>query len=90
MIFAVVAQGTEQGKVLCFLRYVKRDAEWEKVTTSDANAFLEQHYPEYLHYSQVLDAHLHAVAVDRIVTHHRPKQRKTGRVEDRLAPVPPS
>ena len=28
-----------------------------------------------MHYSQVLDAHLHAVSLTRIVKHHRPKQR---------------
>ncbi len=75
LIFAVVAQGTEQGKALCFLRYVKDDAEWKKVTTEPANTFLRQHHPEYLHYSPVLDAHLHAVSLGRIVKHHQPKQR---------------
>ncbi|MDD5269092.1 MAG: hypothetical protein PHO08_18555 [Methylococcales bacterium] len=75
LIFAVVAQGTEYGKVLCFLRYVKDDSGWKKVSTEPANAFLERYYPGYLHYSPVLDAHLHAVAIERIVKHHRPKQR---------------
>jgi predicted nucleotidyltransferase len=75
LIFAVVAQGTEQGKALCFLRYVKAHAGWKKVTTELANAFLKQYHPDYLHYSSVLDAHLHAVSIDRIVKHHQPKQR---------------
>ena len=75
LIFAVVSQDIEQGKVLCFLRYVKDNPVWKKVTTEPANAFLKQHYPDYLHYSPVLDAHLHAVAIDRIVKHHQPKQR---------------
>ena len=75
LIFAVVAQGTEHGKALCFLRYVKDDSGWKKVTTESANAFLKQHHPGYLHYSPVLDAHLHAVAIERIAKHHRPKQR---------------
>ena len=75
LIFAVVAQGTEQGKALCFLRYVKDNSGWKKVSTEPANAFLKQHHPGYLHYSPVLDAHLHAVDIGRIVKHHRPKQR---------------
>jgi len=75
MIFAVVAHGTEQGKVLCFLRYVKDNLDWKKVSTEPANAFLRQYHPGYLHYSPVLDAHLHAVAIDRVVIHHQPKQR---------------
>ncbi len=75
LIFAVVEHSTEQGKALCFLRYVKDDVGWKKVTTEPANAFLKQHHPDYLHYSPVLDAHLHAVAINRIVKHHQPKQR---------------
>lgn len=75
LIFAIVEQGTEQGKALGFLRYVKEHSGWQKVTTDHANAFLAQHHPDYLHYSPVLDARLHAVDVDRIVQHHRPKQR---------------
>jgi uncharacterized protein len=75
LIFAVVAQGTEHGKALCFLRYVKDNPGWKKVATEPANAFLKQHHPDYLHYSPILDAHLHAVAIERIINHHRPKQR---------------
>ncbi|MFA5923324.1 MAG: hypothetical protein WC856_18885 [Methylococcaceae bacterium] len=75
LIFAVVGQGTEYGKVLCFLRYVKDNPGWKKVTTELANAFLKQYHPDYLHYSPNLDAHLHAVAIERIVKHHQPKQR---------------
>jgi predicted nucleotidyltransferase len=75
LIFAVVAQGTEQDKVLCFLRYVKDDDGWKKVSTEPANAFLAHYYPGYLHYSPTLDAHLHAVAIGRIIKHHQPKER---------------
>ena len=76
LIFAVVAPGTEQGKVLCFLRYVNKDnSGWKKVTTEQANFVLTQHYPEYLHYSLVLDAHLHAVITGSIVKHYQTKPR---------------
>ena len=75
LIFAVVAEGTEHGKVLCFLRYVSEKNQLKKYATDEANAFLQQHYPDYLHYSPVLDAPLHAVAIERIVKHHQPKQR---------------
>ncbi|MSP28663.1 MAG: hypothetical protein EXR80_09780 [Methylococcales bacterium] len=71
LIFAVVADGTEQGKVLCFLRYVQQ----KKVATHAANQLLIQHHADYLHYSPVLDAQLHAVPVERIIKHHQPKQR---------------
>ncbi|MDP2903493.1 MAG: hypothetical protein Q8N96_10360 [Methylovulum sp.] len=75
LIFALVEPDTEQDKVLCFLRYVKQASGWKKVATESANDFLQQHYPEYLHYSSALDARLHAVAAKKIVKHHRPRQR---------------
>jgi uncharacterized protein len=75
LIFAVVGQDPEHGKALCFLRYVKENSVWTKVTTEPANTFLKQYHPDYLHYSPILDAHLHAVAISRVVKHHQPKQR---------------
>jgi predicted nucleotidyltransferase len=75
LIFAVVEQGLEDGKALCFLRYVFEPSGWKKVATDPANQLLQQLHPDYLHYSPVLDAYLHAVGVDRIVKHHQPKHR---------------
>jgi uncharacterized protein len=80
LCFAVVQNGAEicgdVEKVLCFLRYVKSDGkQWHKVSTEQANAYLKTHHPQYLHYSAVLDANLHAVAIDKIVQHHKPRQR---------------
>jgi predicted nucleotidyltransferase/beta-phosphoglucomutase-like phosphatase (HAD superfamily) len=75
LIFAVVEQGLEDGKVLCFLRYVRGSSGWKKLATEQANQLLQQQYPDYLHYSTVLDAHLHAVAVERVARHHQPKHR---------------
>lgn len=75
LIFAVVSDTNEQGKVLCFLRYVRDDVGWKKVTTEPANAFLKKNHPGYLHYSPLLDAHLHAVPTERIIKHHQPKRR---------------
>ncbi|MGZ8928784.1 MAG: nucleotidyltransferase domain-containing protein, partial [Methylobacter sp.] len=75
LIFAVVEQGLEDGKVLCFLRYVHDSSGWKKVGTEQANHLLQQRHSDYLYYSPVLDAHLHAVAIDRIVKHHQPKHR---------------
>ncbi|MFU8788968.1 MAG: nucleotidyltransferase domain-containing protein [Methylobacter sp.] len=75
LMFALVAPGLEEGKALCFLRYVHQPSGWKKVTTEQANALLQQQHPDYLHYSPVLDAQLHAVATDKIIKHHQPKQR---------------
>ena len=82
LCFAIVEHGTEctdgQAKVLCFLRYIKANDEttlWSKASTEQANAYLNTHFPEYLYYSRVLDAQLHAVATERIIQHHKPRQR---------------
>lgn len=76
LLFAVVDHRIEDGKALCFLRYAKdREGRWKKQATGDANTLLDRHYPDYLHYSRILDADLHAVAVSRIVRHHQPRQR---------------
>ncbi len=75
LIFAVVAHGIEQDKVLSFLRYVHNGKHWQKHATDSANDFLKHHHPKYVHYSEALDAHLHAVCIDDIVKHHQPKQR---------------
>ncbi|WP_024299842.1 hypothetical protein [Methylomicrobium lacus] len=75
LLFAVVNPGLEQGKALCFLRYVHDGGRWRKQATDEANAFLRQHHPDYLHYSPVLDAELHAVDVERIAKRHQPRQR---------------
>ena len=75
LIFAVVEQGLEDGKALCFLRYVLEPSGWKKVATEPANQLLQQQYSDYQHYSPILDAHLHAVAIDQIVKHYQPKRR---------------
>jgi uncharacterized protein len=85
LMFAVVHKGLEQvggeDKALCFLRYIqvnykeKQSRHWQKLNTDAANEFLKVNHPEYLHYSVALDAHLHAVAVNRIVNYHQPRQR---------------
>lgn len=73
LIFAVVADGLEADKVLCFLRYLRADGVWRKADTEQANHFLKQHFRHYLHYSPLLDAHLHAVPTVDIVRHHQPQ-----------------
>lgn len=74
LVFAVVADGLEYGKILCFLRYLNRHGQWQKVGTEQANAFLDEHFPEYLHYSTILDTHLHAVDEAQVVRHFQPQQ----------------
>ncbi len=74
LIFAAVSSGLEQGKVLCFLRYLRVDGRWRKVGTDSANDFLRQSYPHYLHSSAVIDAEVHAVPASAIVRHYQPRK----------------
>ena len=66
LIFAVVGQQIEQGRVLCFLRYVQDGSCWKKYSTKKANASLKASHPQYLFYSSAKDVHLHAVPVEKI------------------------
>lgn len=73
LVFAVVESGLEQGKVLCFLRYIVNKGQSQKVNTEQANLYLKENSPQYLYYSCLKDAHLHAVDLDQIVKHHKPR-----------------
>ncbi len=73
LLFAVVADGREQGRVLCFLRYAYLGGQWQKLATDNANAYLSRAFPDFLHYSEVLDTHLHAVDEEQVVRHYQPR-----------------
>ncbi len=75
LVFSVVESGLEQGKILCFLRYIRSNKQWKKVDTQQANQYLTEHYPQYLHYSSIKQAHCHALSLDQVVKHHQPKER---------------
>lgn len=75
LIFAVVDGRLEDGRVLCFLRYLRSKDGLRKVGTSEANALLEQDYPHYLLHSVRLAASLHGVPVTAVRCHHRPRER---------------
>ena len=76
LLFAIVAEGLEVGKVRCFLRYVRHEnGQWRKVQTDEANDLLTKNHPDYCFHSPEFDAFLHAVSVEKIATHHQPTQR---------------
>jgi predicted nucleotidyltransferase len=75
LIFAVVAYAPEpDGQVACFLRYIKQDGSWGKVSTMQANTLLAEKHPNYYHYADAIEAYYHAVPVADIVRHYQPKQ----------------
>lgn len=75
LLLAVVASGLEKGRVLCFLRYVRGTYGWQKQSTAAANLYLHSHYPDYLFFSETLNAHLHGIPVNKITVHHQPVHR---------------
>ncbi len=75
LIFAVVADGLENGKVLSFLRYVLTETGLQKLATEQANAYLQVHFPNYLYYSEARASNLHAVLVEKIARHYQPRLR---------------
>jgi len=75
LVFAVVENSLENNKILCFLRYYLTDHGWKKLNTQQANQLLTDHYPQYLYFSAIKQATLHAVEVDHINRHHQPIRR---------------
>lgn len=73
LLFAVVSDGDEDGRVLCFLRYWLENALWRKVDSAVANQLLGRFHPQYLHFSKRLDARLHAVEQRHIIRHYQPR-----------------
>lgn len=75
LVFAVVDAIAEEGRLLCVLRYVPEGGTLRKLSTAAANAFLQRHYPQYLHYSERLDVALHGVPATAVQGHYRARDR---------------
>lgn len=75
LALAVVAPGVEEGRVRCFLRYVRDGDTWRKLETTAADTLLQLRYPDYIYHSIQLDAPLHAVPLENIRRHLRPRER---------------
>jgi predicted nucleotidyltransferase len=75
LIFAVIAEGLEENKVLCFLRYQQTPNGWQKLNTQAATNLLASHTPDYRHYSALKDTVCHAVPLSQIIHHFQPRHR---------------
>jgi uncharacterized protein len=75
LLFAVVAHGLEDGRVLGFLRYVRRESSLCKLHTVDANRLLQNQHVEYLYHSRQRDVAIHGIEAARIARHYRPSAR---------------
>ncbi|MEE2766336.1 MAG: nucleotidyltransferase domain-containing protein [Pseudomonadota bacterium] len=77
LVFAVLVDETEEGRSLCFLRYIRNGDGLRKVETKEANGLLAARFPHYLFHSKRRDASLHGVPEDRVSVHHQPSNRLT-------------
>ncbi|MEJ2593019.1 MAG: hypothetical protein P8178_16810 [Candidatus Thiodiazotropha sp.] len=75
LIFAVVAAGAEEERILAFLRYRRTPTGFEKFSTREANALIDLQHPIYRYFSKPRDVTLHGVPIDAIARHHRPRHR---------------
>ncbi len=74
-VFAVVAEGTEQQRVLASLRYQRRPAGLCKLTTEQASQILHSAAPQLLFDSPSRDVCLPGLPTEAIVVHYRPALR---------------
>ena len=70
--WAVLTPGTEQGRVLAWLRYVRVDGTLQKVATAAACEYVAERYPSWNFVSQTLDATVHGIPVRAIRRHVKP------------------
>ena len=75
LTFAVVAEGVEQGRIPCFLRYLITSASIRKLDTHEANDYLKRHHPCLLFRSRMRDIWMHGVPCEQVVRHFRPRER---------------
>ncbi|MHB8865261.1 MAG: hypothetical protein ACYC6N_23020 [Pirellulaceae bacterium] len=75
LLFAVIASGLEEGRVLGFLRYVRREGTLRKLDTANANLLLQRQHVHYVYYSQQRDVALHGIPRDDVTRHYRPSAR---------------
>lgn len=73
LVFALVAMGTEQGRVLGTLRYRRTAAGLRKQSTAEALASLQREFPKYYFHSPQRDCWLAGIPVGEIVAHFRPE-----------------
>ena len=69
LLFAVMVNGIQAGRVIGFLRYRRNEDRLAKLDTNAADALLDSRFPDYLYYSPRYDRVVHAVPISRICRH---------------------
>ncbi len=68
LYFAVISDETESGRVLCWLRYIKKNGRMYKLNTAEAADYITEHCATFLFHSQRMDNHVHGVPAANIDT----------------------
>ncbi len=71
-LFAVVAEGTEEERILAFLRYLRDGDGLTKLDTRRANQHLRQSAPEWIFHSPARDALVHGIPISCVSAHFKP------------------
>lgn len=76
-VFAVVAEGIEEERVLCFLRYLtlentNRARRLEKQSTDEAIGYMLGHRSDWIYHSASRDVSLHGIPLSAVHRHWRP------------------
>ena len=74
LLFAVLDAEEEEGRILGFLRYVRSTSFLIKLTTEQANRYLDEKFPEFIYFSKSREAHVHGVYREKIQHHYQPRQ----------------
>jgi predicted nucleotidyltransferase len=61
--------------IVSCLRYIHNADSLSKISTTDANRYLQANYPQYLHYLEQFDTVVHAVPLAAVKRHYQPVER---------------
>lgn len=73
--FAVIAQGTSHGRILCQLRYSDAAGRMCKVSSDQAPELLKQQHTDWLYHCPDRDVVVHGVPIEAVTHHYLPSQK---------------
>jgi predicted nucleotidyltransferase len=73
LYFAVVSEYQEDGRALCWLRYIKDDAGMHKLSTKQAAEYISKSYPQFNFHSDYADSLLHGIPFESVDKIFRPE-----------------
>ena len=74
LYFAVVSEYQEDGRALCWLRYIKDEAGMHKLDTRQAAEYISKSYPQFNFHSDYADSELHGITFESADKIFRPEE----------------